>query len=235
MEAIKHIFFDLDRTLWDFETNSEVALRILFDELKLDTIFPNFEMFHSTYREKNANLWELYGKGKINKELLRVKRFEDTLGSFGNKEKQLALSLAEGYVKISPHQTALFPGTLDTLQSLKENNFSMSIITNGFREVQEIKLKKSRLNHYFDHLLCSEDIGVNKPDPLIFLEALNKNRITADKAIMVGDDFLADVIGAERVGIKGVLFDPNNHYSKRNNIAKIEKMDDLSPIIYGIG
>jgi len=79
----KHLFFDLDRTLWDFEKNSEIALFKLFHELSLDEAIDSFELFHSKYKKNNALLWKEYGAGRLSKENLRNDRFKQNhLGAF---------------------------------------------------------------------------------------------------------------------------------------------------------
>ena len=182
---MKHLFFDLDRTLWDFEKNSETALNILYDELNLDNHLRSFRSFHTKYKKINGELWDQYSKGKITKDLLRVKRFQDTLAHFDVKSKDLSHSLAEGYVSISPYQTNLFPDAIETLEKLKNDNFELHIITNGFLEVQHIKLDKSGLKPYFDVILCSEEVGKNKPSRMVFDHALDLAKAKNDESIMI--------------------------------------------------
>lgn len=206
---MKHLFFDLDRTLWDFDKNSEVALTILYDELKLNNHLRSFQSFHTKYKKVNAELWDHYSKGKITKESLRVKRFYDTLSHFKVNSPELSEKLADGYVSLSPYQTHLFPDAIDTLEKLKNSNYELHIITNGFLEVQHIKLDKSGLKPYFDVVLCSEEVGKNKPARLVFDHALNLANAKVDESVMIGDNYEADVVGAENAGIRAILFDPN--------------------------
>ena len=140
---MKHIFFDLDRTLWDFDKNSKAALELMFEKNNLGDHMRSFQSFYTTYKKINGRLWSMYGKGNLTKDVLRVKRFEDTLKSFQINNRELAESLAEEYVNTSPYQTNIFPGTIETLKELKANNHELHIITNGFKEIQSIKLKNS--------------------------------------------------------------------------------------------
>jgi putative hydrolase of the HAD superfamily len=231
---MKHLFFDLDRTLWDFEKNSETALGILYEDLKLGDHMRSFNAFHKTYKKINARLWHAYGQGKLSKEELRIKRFNDTLKSFQINDPNLAAQLGEGYIKISPFQTNLFPGTKETLLDLKNDDYELHIITNGFKEVQYIKLEQSGLREFFDVIVCSEEVGKNKPAPEVFQYALSLAKSDADESIMIGDDYLVDVVGAERHGMKGILFDP--HYSYKDgthdwHIDHLEKIPGLIPWI----
>lgn len=230
----KHVFFDLDRTLWDFEKNSETALRQIYEELKLSNYMESFDSFMEVYRRVNGEWWNKYRYGKVKKEDLRVGRFLDTLREFDAENIEMATQLGERYIQVSPYQTNLLSHTAETLKELKENGNAIHIITNGFKEIQFIKLKNSDILHYFDDVLCSEEVGVNKPDPLVFKSAMERTNAKAHESIMIGDDFEADVLGAEKVGIKGVLFDPNEHFKHNNEVHKIQSLKEVPPIVVGL-
>lgn len=223
----QQLFFDLDRTLWDFEANSKQALDILYHELKLSDFTEHFLQFLHVYKKINSDLWEQYAKNKISKEELRFSRFTKTLEHFGVNDDLLAQRLSDGYVEISPNQTLLFPNTLETLTDLKNQDYQMSIITNGFPEVQYRKLDNCGLSPFFDHVICSEMVGYAKPDKRIYQYALDKTQATAANSVMIGDDLKADVLGAESFGITSVLFDENKekHYS-----SDIHRVKDLSEL-----
>lgn len=234
MKLIDDVFFDLDRTLWDFETNSKTAIKTIYNELNLSDSIESFEDFHEVYRKINAKYWDLYSKGEMSREKLRTTRFIDTLKIFKIYDEKLGDTFGELYIQRSPYQTNLFPGTKETLQTLKNDNYKLHIITNGFKEVQFIKLKNSGIIEYFDDILCSEDVGKNKPDPSIFNAALKRTNAAKSKSIMIGDDFKADVLGAESCGIRGVLFDPNNQYHDKKNVERIVTLDKIPEILVGI-
>ena len=122
MNKINDVFFDLDRTLWDFEKNSEVALRILFEEFQLGESIPSFKKFHGEYKRVNARFWKAYGEGKISQAELRAGRFRDTLAFFGVNNKTMGADMNAKYIAISPYQTHLFPSTKEVLLDLKEKN-----------------------------------------------------------------------------------------------------------------
>jgi putative hydrolase of the HAD superfamily len=224
---MQHLFFDLDRTLWDFEKNSELALHELFHSIGLDRAIPEFELFHSSYKLKNAELWKQYGAGKISKDELRISRFKITLESFGVDDPNLISQMSDGYVEISPRQTALFPGALATLLELKTQGYPMHIITNGFKEVQYIKLENSGLAPFFDVVICSEEVGKNKPSPDIFHFALSKAKATSSHSVMIGDDPEVDVYGALSAGMRGILFDP---YEENKGFVDVPRITALSEI-----
>lgn len=228
---MKHIFFDLDRTLWDFERNSKQALMNMFENYNLRNHMKSFESFHHAYKNINAKLWQQYGKGKISKDELRSKRFNDTLKQFQINDTQLAIILGDEYVKTSPFQTHIFPGTHEVLTQLKNEDYKLHIITNGFKEVQFIKLEQCNLLPYFDVILCSEDVGENKPSINVFKHALNNAGAKPNESIMIGDDYHVDVIGAENAGMVGVLFDPKDNYKSGTHNWQIKHLDEFPSII----
>lgn len=218
---MKHIFFDLDRTLWDFETNSKKALNHIFHEYKLALHFNHFEQFHHTYLKVNADLWKKYGKNKISKQELRNTRFLKTLQQHQVYDETLAATISDAYINLSPKQTQLFPNAIETLQELKNRGYQLHIITNGFEEVQYIKLAESKLRPFFDVIVCSEHIGINKPDKRIFIHALELANAKSEESIMVGDDLQIDILGANQVGIEAILFDPyKKHKSKAFRVIR---------------
>lgn len=228
---MKHLFFDLDRTLWDFETNSEAALNILFDQLELGNEIRSFRTFHTQYKKINAELWFQYAKGELTKEDLRTKRFERTLQKFKVDNPQLAQKLGDGYIEISPYQTNLFPNTIETLESLRKDEYKLHIITNGFKEVQFIKLKNSGLIDFFDVILCSEEVGKSKPNPEVFQFALNRANAKKNESLMIGDDYHADIIGAEKFGMQSILFDPYNKHKEGRHDWKIKHLNEIPELI----
>lgn len=204
----KHLFFDLDRTLWDFDKNSEFALKQIFSDERLQHWVGEFDMFHSIYVEENARLWKLYGNGGLSKEILRYKRFQESLLHFGLDDIELAKRMGDAYVDLSPRQTQLFPNAKESLHELQSIGFQLHIITNGFAEVQYLKLENCGLIQFFDIIVCSEVIGKNKPDPMIFEHALSEAKALPSCSLMVGDDYYADINGAIQSGMQALLFDP---------------------------
>ena len=222
----KHVFFDLDRTLWDFDSNSKNALLQIFSEKELTTIFQSFDRFYNAYVAQNARLWVSYGKGEISKDVLRYERFNATLKQFNVDNIELAKELGSMYVNISPFQKKLFPGTIACLEELKSIGFQLHIITNGFEEVQYIKLENCGLDRFFDVVVCSEAVGKNKPARAIFQYALKKAGCSAENAIMIGDDFRADISGAMNSGMKAIHFDPNG-LSEENHPHTCKSLSEM--------
>lgn len=228
---MKNIFFDLDRTLWDFEKNSEKALMLIFKELDLEKQLKSFDSFLKTYKKINSSLWHQYGLGKIKKSELRVSRFSLTLNKFGINDNFLAKKLGDEYIKTSPYQTSLFPYAIETLKNLINDGYKLHIITNGFKEVQYIKLEKSKLINFFTVIVCSEEVGKNKPAKDVFEYAILKAKAKATESIMIGDDYLVDIIGAEKVGMKGILFNPSGRYKDDTHKWQIKSLDEIPRLI----
>lgn len=230
----KHLFFDLDRTLWDFEKNSKVALKHLFAELDLRSSIDQFVHFHKEYLKNNALLWKEYGSGKITKEHLRDERFRITLRHFKIKDEVLVKKISDGYVDISPRQTELFPNTIETLTELKKDGYKMHIITNGFKEVQHVKLNNCGLDHFFDIVVCSEEIGKNKPSKDIFHYALKNAGAQAEHSVMVGDDLEVDIMGALSSGMQAILFDPERSFKNYSDhrIHNLKELPGMLPFIW---
>jgi putative hydrolase of the HAD superfamily len=109
--------------------------------------------------------------------------------------------------------------------------FQLHIITNGFQEVQFIKLENCGLRAFFDVIVCSEFVGKNKPELAIFKYALNQANAKAERAVMIGDDYHVDVAGALRAGMQAVWFDPSgkNTYNYENCIAELALLPGLLP------
>ncbi len=223
----EQLFFDLDHTLWDFEANSKNALSILYTDLGLDKITNHFVQFHRIYKRVNAELWALYANNKLSKEELRIQRFTKTLRKLKIEDDDLAQRLCDGYIEISPNQTLLFPNTIETLTELKQLDYKMSIITNGFSEVQFRKLENCNLMDFFDTVVCSEVVGYAKPDKRVYNYAASQVNTSHENCVMIGDSVKADVLGAVSAGMRGILFDPNPKKTYSQEILRIKDLSEL--------
>ncbi|NND95306.1 MAG: noncanonical pyrimidine nucleotidase, YjjG family [Flavobacteriales bacterium] len=230
MARYKDLFFDLDHTLWDFETNSRSALEELFEDY-LNPLTTSFEGFHQTYVDVNHRYWEQYRAGRVTKRDLRFGRFRDSLQRFGMQDESLTRTLAEEYVKRSPYHTALFPNTLETLSELNRKGYSMHIITNGFEEIQHIKLKESGLRDFFEEIVTSELVSKRKPHPKIFEFALDCANATKEESIMIGDNLHADILGAKQFGIDQVFFNPDGLSHEAEPTYEITDLRQLEELL----
>lgn len=227
----KFIFIDLDDTIWDFHTNARQSLHQMFDDRNLKEYFENFDEFFRIYAKKNIELWEAYGKGEITKEFLMAERFRYPLLKMGLDDEKLAEEIGHQYLDILPTQTALMPGAIEVLDYLK-SKYPLTIISNGFVEVQYKKIKSSRIEHYFDHVVLSEEANAWKPDKKIFEYALGLNSGTSKETIMIGDSYEADIRGAQNASIDQVYFPLNSHFEPHQTATyHINKLMDLMTIL----
>tara|TARA_B110001450_G_scaffold9074_1_gene9036 strand:- start:267 stop:962 length:696 start_codon:yes stop_codon:yes gene_type:complete len=215
--SIKHLFFDLDRTLWDFETNSFNELVNLYHCHNLHQKGISLsEEFVKVYKKINEKCWERYRENTLSKENLRFERFKQTLEYFGIYDLELSIKIGDDYVKNSPYRTILIPNAIELLSELQPN-YKLHIITNGFQEVQHVKINQSGLANFFTIVVTSEMAGAKKPNPLIFNYALEKAGANLENSVMIGDDLNTDIKGAVNVGMKSIYFNPNKRTN--NSIA----------------
>jgi putative hydrolase of the HAD superfamily len=226
LKAYKHIFFDLDRTLWDFDANSREALTDVFLNHHLDRYFESPETFINAYHKHNELLWNGYREGNIKKELLRSLRFELTLKEVKIDNHELAKAIGEDYLQLSTVKTILFPYTHEILNYLYEK-YPLYILTNGFRETQFSKMKNCDLTKYFRNVFTSETIGYNKPHPKIFHWAMSSVNGRKEECLMIGDDFEVDILGARSCGMDQVFFNPEKLIVKEKTTFEIDSLMDL--------
>ena len=216
----KHIFFDLDNTLWDFERNSRNAMFDAFHQFKIESS-SGFDLFFEIYTKHNHALWESYRTKELTKKDLTRLRFQNTFDELNIKGVH-ADEMNCLYLNEMPKQSELNEGVIETLDYLKSKRYQLNIITNGFSEVQRKKLETSGLTPYFDKIYISEEIKSPKPSREIFEYAIKSSNAKKSKSIMVGDDWDVDVLGAVNYGIDAVHFQniPSNKLQKLENSLK---------------
>ena len=226
-KTYRHIFFDLDDTLWDFKRNSAEALNELYHHYNLKSVGINSpEYFIKNYQERNIMMWEQYRLGAIDKETLRSKRFELTFWDMGIEASLVPRDMPEYYLSVLAAKHYLYPHAVEILSYLKEKYF-LHIITNGFAEVQYIKLNSSKIKKFFRHLIISDEVGVKKPDIKIFQHALEMAGAKADESIMIGDGLDVDIAGARNAGMDQVFFNPGNLAHDHEVTYEIKSLDEL--------
>jgi YjjG family noncanonical pyrimidine nucleotidase len=214
------IFFDLDHTLWDYETNSKETLLELFKAFDLaEKGVQDFEHFLNEFKRVNAELWVLYDTGKIGSEVIRAERFKQILSAFNAFEEKLCAELSYEYLYTCPKKGNLMPNAVSTLDYLS-GKYRLSIITNGFEEIQNLKLTAGNLHKYFDHIITSQHAGFKKPSREIFDYTLAKNGIACNQAVMIGDNLVTDIGGARKASIDSVFF--NHEQIKHDSEIHVE-------------
>ncbi len=230
-KTYRHLFFDLDRTLWDFDAAAEVAFERIYEQYHLkDLGIPNAHEFHMVYHPLNEKLWELYRANQITKDDLNRTRFLKPLEHYGIHDVALADHLSEDYVYWSPRIVRLVPGTMELLEYLKPK-YHLHLITNGFQEIQHIKLEGSGMEPFFETLTVSEEVGVKKPNPEIFQYALRKAGATPEESLMIGDEMAVDIDGARAAGIDQIFFNATGQPAQGKCTYEVKSLSDITSIL----
>jgi len=222
MKQYKHLFFDLDHTLWDFEANSKLSLEELYEQMNLkEKGVYEFDLFHRNYLEHNDRLWDYYRKGTIKVDDLRWKRMFLSLLDFKIADETLARKMGNVFLDLLPTRKLLFPYAKEILDYLRETNYHLHLITNGFEKTQHSKLQHSGIAGYFEEVITSEGSNSLKPHKEIFEYALQKTNAEPEECIMIGDSIDVDILGAFNAGIDQV------HVNHLNN--EVMKVNDTPP------
>lgn len=223
---IKHVFFDLDHTLWDFDKNSKLTFQQIFEEQKIQL---EINKFLEVYMPINLKYWRLYREDKISKSDLRFNRLKEVFVTLNyNVSDNLIITISEDYIKYLPNYNHLFKGTIEVLEYLNKK-YKLHIITNGFEEVQKLKIKNSGIDAYFKEIITSESIGVKKPNPKVFEFALMKAKAMPQNSIMIGDSYEADVMGALNANMLAIHF--SNEVNPQSGVLSIQSLIELKQFL----
>ncbi|GAB3897482.1 YjjG family noncanonical pyrimidine nucleotidase [Spirosoma agri] len=205
----KHLFFDLDHTLWDFDRNSAESLAELFETFRLaDLGIPSAEEFSRHFIAINKQLWVDYDRNLIEHTYIRKHRFPMVFRALGVDESAVHADLNVEYLRLLPRKPHLLESAREVLDHLK-GRYTMHIITNGFADIQSIKMASADIAHYFTHVVTSENANAKKPNPLVFQYAMEISGTTAAESLMIGDNYEADILGAKGVGLDTVFYNPS--------------------------
>jgi putative hydrolase of the HAD superfamily len=228
---IRHIFLDLDNTLWDHRKNAYYTVKNIFERKKILELYQvNFSDFYLIFYEVNEGLWEKIREGKIDKDYLRQHRFYDSFLHFGIDNKELSEYFERNFLDEILAFNFLLDGCVEILDYLKSKNYSLHIISNGFQEVTHRKIEESKLSKYFDTITSADEIQIRKPRPEIFQLALEKAQAKKEESYMVGDDWIADVEGALAFGLPVVFFDVLKENQDNREVKTITHLLELKSI-----
>lgn len=231
MKTYRHLFFDLDHTLWDFEKNADETLRTLFEQHQFARHGTfTVDRFVQVYSDVNLALWRLYQSKKISQRQLREIRFVRTLSKLGVPEEEVPTTISDEFTDLLPLKSAVFPFTHEVLDYLKPK-YRLHLITNGFNDIQAIKLASSNMTHYFENVITSEHSGHLKPDPRMFAHALQHTGATATESLMIGDNLECDVLGAYNAGIDQVYFNPEKRRHFAETTYEISCLSELKTFL----
>lgn len=209
VKRYQSIFFDLDDTLWNTAANARDSFRETYHLFHLNRFFPSFESFYTIYQENNERLWADYAAGRVStKEELNERRFSYPLKQVGVDDPELVNEYSAYFLSVVPLKEKLIPSAREVLNELKRRKYRLFILSNGFRELQDCKMRSANIHSYFEKVVLSDDIGVLKPNPLLYYFALSATQSELRTSIMIGDNFNTDITGAYKVGMDQVFFNP---------------------------
>lgn len=230
-EKVKHLFFDLDRTIWDYETNSQETLLDLYDHYLKEHVKISAEEFIVIFREENAKLWDLFTENKIDKQFLRQERFYRSISKSGLNCRETGLTMEEHYLEHTPSKKTLIPDSIEVLTALSKE-YKLHIITNGFEEVQHYKLRNCGLDHFFHEVITSDSANARKPNKEIFDHALVCSGAQKEDSMMIGDDPWADIQGAIDAGWEhALLVNTMNLNHDLKDIIEVSTLKELLPYL----
>ncbi len=207
MKGIKHIFFDLDHTLWDYDRSAQETLFEIYTQLELADTGLTVKKFVKTFYEVNNKLWVKYNDGLIDREYIKTRRFTEVFSASGinDTKSNIASTYFLNNCSLKPY---LMEDALTALHYLS-NKYELHIITNGFLDAQNRKLDSSGITKFFKVMVTSECIDSRKPSPEIFEYSLKEAQANKSESIMIGDNPRTDIQGARDFGIKTVFYDPS--------------------------
>lgn len=230
MKKYTHLFFDLDHTLWDYNTNATETLFDLVDRYQIINGHPvDHHKFVQQFFIVNEGLWAKFDKGQIDKEYIRKHRFPYLLNKLGIEDFENVEKLQEDFIRECPTRGNLIPGAKEIVPKLAQR-YSLFIITNGFDEIQHTKMKFSGLEEYFEEIITSESAKAQKPDPKIFTHSIRLAKADPNSCMMIGDNFNSDILGAKNSGIDQVYFNPDgrdNGYVPTYEISNLLELSDI--------
>lgn len=229
---IKHLFFDLDNTLWDHRANAKLTLEQLY---RFEEIWKRFEIrfddFYSEYHTVNERLWTLIRDEAIDKEYLREHRFLDTFAALGVHNRELAQRFEIQFLDEILHYNELVQGAVPLLEYLKEKAYVLHILSNGFKEVTLRKCELSQISRFFETIVSADEVGVRKPHPSCFDYSLNRAGARKEESLFIGDDWVADIEGARAFGMEAIFFDVFKDGYSAPGVKCVEHLDEIHELL----
>lgn len=229
----KHLFFDLDHTLWDFERNSAECLADIYEVFNFKGLnISSLDAFQQEFSVVNKNYWSMLEQNLITHEELRRRRFQETLENLGAKdiEKTFGLEINEYFLGLLPKKAHLIEGAVEVLEYLLPK-YELHIISNGWQDIQLNKMKSSEIHHYFGEVITNELAGTRKPDPRIFDYAIDKTQANLAESLMIGDNYEADILGAMNAKMDTVFYNPEELPTGQKPTFEIKKLIELKDFL----
>ena len=211
----RSLFFDLDDTLWDTFHNNKECLEEIYSEYNFGQYYSSFEDFFNLYWPNNELLWTKYRNNEIDRRTLILERLLHVLRPMGIESEEYTLNLNKDFLRRTTTKTKTVEGAIDILEYLYPR-YRLFILSNGFREIQSLKMQNSGLLHYFERIILSEDISIQKPNKEIFDFALKNTNSRRTESLMIGDSWEADITGAQNAKIDQMWLNPGDLPAKGN-------------------
>ena len=235
----KLVLIYLDDTLFDYPKTEKTAFRNTFEELGFfvkselsnDKKEEIYEKIKDRYKDVNLQLWKDLEKGVVDKDRLKVVRFEKIIEEFDLKYNPYEMS--ELYLKKLGEGIFPFEAT-EKLCEYLHSKYKVGIVTNGIKEVQYSRIENSAIAKYIDKIIISDEVGVNKPDKRIFEYAINYFEIMdKSEVIMIGDSLGADIKGGQNAGIDTCWVNLRNNVNDTGIVPKYEvrKLEEMFEIL----
>lgn len=231
--AYKHLFFDLDHTLWDFERNSAECLADIYEIFDFKSLnISTLEAFQQEFSIVNRRQWSLLEQNLITHDELRQRRFQETLENLGvtDLKKSFGLEINEYFLGLLPKKSHLIEGAVEVLDYLLPK-YELHIISNGWQDIQVNKMKSSEIHHYFGEIITNELAGTRKPDRRIFDYAIEVAKADSAESLMIGDNYEADILGAINANIDTVFYNPDDVPTGQKPTFDIKKLVELKGIL----
>lgn len=234
MKQYKALFLDWDDTIGDFSQAAHRSLQDIYTGYGLAEIYDSFEDYYATYTPHNIWLWEQYGLDKVTKDYLEFDRFFYPLMMAPrpypmSKAAELAQQMCKEHLRHTTDYFQPIPGAVEVVRTLA-TKYPLTIVSNGFVEVQYKKINRSGLADCFKHVVLSEEVGCQKPNPRIYEIALEQNGLRPDEVLMIGDSWTSDIQGAINAGIDQMWINPNVD-ENRKATYKVSCLKDVLPLL----
>ena len=208
LKTYSAVFIDWDDTLWDFHANAYIAMEKAYDKYDLQRYFHSFQHFYNLYEGRNRELWAEYAQGNITKDNLQRERFQYPFRMVNQEDDDLAGQVGNDFLELTIQQNKLITGAKELMAYLAQK-YPIIVLSNGFKEVQYRKIATSGLQEYITHVVLSEEVGVQKPNKLIFEYALKLINKKASEVMMIGDNMETDIMGAAEMGMDTIYLSKN--------------------------
>ncbi len=231
-KKVKHIFFDLDNTLWDTDRNSKLTLQQMYKEMEVEEKYQlNFSDFFIDYYERNESLWALYRQEKVTKQDILDQRFKKTFQKFGVEDKSIYNYFDDHFLDRVVENNHLIDNAIETLDYLSVKGYKLHVVSNGFIQPTERKVNDTPIKDYVLTVTSGEEINKRKPAKEVFELGMKKANANPEESSFIGDDWEADALGSERVGMFPVFFNYKKEEKyKQNGFPIINDLLELKNI-----